>query len=175
VPVLARPAGGIWLAMAGVTMHHALALIAPIVLLVACDAEVKDTSCGGTCAATEEKFKLSERTVHDFASQKFVAEGITYTLLRVEYGDTPECDEDDDCTYSTYCGFVVDKVDFPLEVEWVADADVLFDAAEYCEDGELEGCELPGWELPIFEDEAFDEWMWETDSDDDILIECFLD
>jgi hypothetical protein len=159
--------------MAGVTMHHALALIAPIALVIGCGADAKDTSCGGTCETTQTKYKLDERTVHDFTSKKFVSEGIAYTLLRVEYGDTPECDDEDDCSYSTYCGFVVENVDFPLEVEWNTDADVLFDAAQYCNDGEIDGCDLPGWELPIFDDEAFDEWIWDTDPDDDILLDCF--
>jgi hypothetical protein len=102
---------------------------------------------------------------------------VTYTLARVEYGDTPECDplDEESCWYSTYCGFVVDAVDYPLEVYWVTDADALFDPAEFCEDGELEGCELPGQTLPVLDDEAFETWMYETDPDEEILVDCFAD
>jgi hypothetical protein len=136
------------------------------------------TACSDDEApATGESIGLSERTVHDLQTKDFVSEGVTYTLVRVEYGDTPECSlaDDEDCWYSTYCGFVVDQLDYPLEVYWVSDADALFDPALYCEDGELEGCELPGQTLPVLEDDDFEAWMYETDPDEDILVDCFAD
>jgi hypothetical protein len=158
----------------GVPRRGNLLTLLPIALAIGCSAEV-DTSCGGKCKDTEAKFDLRDRSVRDFASQDFVADGVTYTLLRVEYGDLEaDCDPDEeDCSYSSYCGFVVEKVDFPLEVEWNSDADVLFDASAFCEDGEIEGCTLPGWDLPILDDEDFDDWIWDTDPDDNILVDCF--
>ncbi len=156
-------------------MTHRLALFALLSLgLIACKDDPID-SCDG-CSSTEESFGLTERTVHDARAKTFHGEdGISYTLVRVEYGDTPECSDwdDEDCWYSTYCGFVVDNEDFPLEVNWVTDADALFDPAIYCEDGDLEDCDLPGADLPILEDEAFEDWMYETDPEDDVLVECF--
>src|SRR6185503_6247224 len=111
--------------------------LAPLALL---------TLAFAACAADDSQpeevgvvFGDTQRTVHDARSKDFPGEdGKTYTLVRVEYGDTHECD-DEDCWYSTYCGFVVENVDYPLEVEWVTDADALFDPAEYgCDD--IEGC-----------------------------------
>ena len=160
-------------------MTHRLALFLLALGLAACKDDPID-SCEG-CATTEEAFGLTERTVHDARAKTFHGEdGTSYTLVRVEYGDTPECsawsDEDEeDCWYSTYCGFVVDDTDFPLEVYWISEEDILFDPALYCEDGEIEGCELPGQTLPILEDEAFEDWMYETDPEDDVLVECFAD
>jgi len=156
-------------------MTHRLALFALLALGVACSKDEVIPECGD-CSSTEEAFGFSERTVHDARARTFKDEaGVSYTLVRVEYGDTPECSEwdDEDCWYSTYCGFVVDKIDHPLEVYWVADEDALFDPALYCEDGDLDGCDLPGSDLPILEDEAFEDWMYETDPEDDVLVECF--
>jgi hypothetical protein len=144
-------------------------------VLVACK---DDEAICSDCSSTEASFGLQERTVHDARSKTFPGEdGLEYTLVRVEYGDTQECSEwdDEDCWYSSYCGFVVDNTDYPLEVYWVSDADALFDPAVYCEDGELEGCELPGQTLPILEDELFEEWMYETDPEDDVLVDCFAE
>jgi hypothetical protein len=132
-------------------------------------------SCGDTCKKTEKTFGLEQRTVHDARQKTFTSDGVTYTLVRVEYGDTQECDVFGDCSYSTYCGFIVDGKDYPLEVSWVSDEDALFDPAQYCEDGELEGCELPGQTLAILDDEDFEDWMYETDPDDDVLVDCFAD
>lgn len=153
---------------------HRLALLAAFTVVAACSDDSEDTPT----ASTEEAFGLTERTVHDARAKTFPGEdGVEYTLVRVEYGDTPECSvwDDEDCWYSTYCGFVVDNTDYPLEVYWVTEADVLFDPAIYCEDGDIEGCELPGQTLPILEDELFEEWMYETDPDDDILVDCFAE
>jgi len=157
-------------------MHRiALALI-PLLATVACS---DDSSDCADCSATEETFGLTQRTVHDARAKDFVGleDGVTYTLVRVEYGDTPECSawDDEDCWYSTYCGFVVENQDYPLEVDWVTDEDALFDPALYCEDGDLDGCELPGQLLPILDDQDFEDWMYDTDPDDDILVDCFAD
>lgn len=157
-------------------MTHRLALFALLALGVAACKD-DDEVCDG-CSSTAEAFGLTERTVHDARARTFHGEdGVSYTLVRVEYGDTPECSEldDEDCWYSTYCGFVVDNQDFPLDVYWVTDADALFDPAQFCEDGELDGCDLPGSQLPILEDEDFEDWMWETDPDDDVLVDCLAD
>lgn len=157
------------LAVAPVMRHLTLALmlIAPI---AACSDDP-----AAPAEAAGESLGVTQRTVHDLRSKDFVAGGVTYTLIRVEYGDTEECDELDNCSYSTYCGFVVDALDYPLEVYWVTEADWLFDPAQYCEDGVLEGCELPGQTLPVLEDEAFEEWMYETDPDEEVLVECFAE
>jgi hypothetical protein len=150
--------------------------LAPLALLAiaACS---DDPLCDQTCEATSKTFGLTDRTLHDARSKDFVSDGVTYTLVRLEYGDTPECDEwdEEDCWYSTYCGFVVDGVDYPLEVDWVAEADALFDPELYCEDGEIEGCELPGQLLPILEDEDFEDWVYDTDPEADKLVDCFAD
>jgi hypothetical protein len=132
-------------------------------------------TCGDACKATEEAFGLDQRTVHHAHQQTFTSGGVAYTLVRVEYGDTEECDLAGDCSYSTYCGFVVDGKPYPLEVSWVTDEDALFDPAQYCEGGELAGCELPGQTLPILDDEDFEDWIYDTDPEDDPLVECFAD
>ena len=140
-------------------------------------------ACSGSDSSDAPKtgtaYGMSERTVRDARSKDFVAadDGVTYTLIRVEYGDTPECSawDDTDCWYSTYCGFVVASQDYPLEVNWVTDADALFDPAMYCENGDLEGCELPGQTLPILEDDDFNSWMYDTDAAYYNLFDCFAD
>ncbi|HEU0029158.1 MAG TPA: hypothetical protein VFQ53_00905 [Kofleriaceae bacterium] len=153
-----------------------LALLVTSLGLAACSKDEQDCSDNDSCKVTEQKYGLTERTIHDSQTKDFVAGGITYTLVRVEYGDTPECDLfDENCTYSWYCGWVVDNQDYPLEVHWVTDADALFDPTTYCEDGEIEGCELPGQTLPILDDEDFEDWMYDTDPDDDVLVDCFAD
>ena len=125
--------------------------------------------------ATTQKLGLKDRTVHDYKEKVFKADGVEYTLVRIEYGDTEECDLFGDCSYSTYCGFLVDGKEYPLEVSWVSDADALFDPAEYCEDGELAGCELPGQTLPILDDPDFEDWVYDTDPDENVLADCFAD
>jgi hypothetical protein len=125
--------------------------------------------------ATEQKLDLKDRTIHDYKEKAFKAEGVEYTLVRVEYGETEDCDLFGDCSYSTYCGFRVDDKDYPLEVSWVTDADALFDPAEYCEDGELAGCELPGQTLPVLDDPDFEDWLYDADPDEDVLADCFAD
>jgi hypothetical protein len=145
-------------------MRHCLfALFA--LALVACSDDDK-ASCDGACKTTESKYALNERTIHAVDEKSWDADGVKYTLLRVEYGDTEECDAfDEDCGYSYYCGFVVDGADYPVDFYFVTDDDALFDEDE----------EPTGYDLPIFDDDAFDEWLWETDDEDDILIECFSD
>jgi hypothetical protein len=133
------------------------------------------------CAGDEETSStpqvVEQRTVHDLQNKTFTSDGVDYTLVRVEYGDTPECDIfDENCTYSTYCGFVVEDQDYPLEVHWVTAEDQLFDPLLYCDaDEDIEDCELPGQTLPILEDEDFEDWMYETDPEDDVLVDCFAD
>ena len=145
-------------------MRHALLALFAIIVFVGCSDDEK--SCDGACKTVESQYALTERTIHAVDEKSFESEGVTYTLLRVEYGDTEECDNfDEDCSYSTYCGFVVKNEDYPLDFYFVTDEDALFD----------EDIELTGYDLPIFDDEDFDEWLWETDSDDEPLIECFSD
>lgn len=152
-------------------------LVITLTASAACSKDDDSCTDNASCQVTEQKYGLTERTLRDARTKDFVSEGITYTLVRVEYGDTPECSywDEDDCTYSWYCGWVVDNQDYPLEVYWITDADVLFDPSIYCEDGEIEGCELPGQVLPILDDEEFETWMYDTDPDDDILVDCFAD
>ena len=154
--------------------HFAPALFA-LALSACAYLEGESDSCGDACKATEEQLGLKARTIHDRAEKTFKSDGVAYTLVRVEYGDTEECDLFGHCSYSTYCGFVVDGEAFPLEVSWVSDEDALFDPELYCEDGELEGCELPGQTLPILDDPDFEDWVYETDPDHDVLVECFAD
>ena len=163
-------------------MTHRLAVLALLVGFAGCKEDKDDglASCD-SCTSTDQAFGLTERTVHDARSKTFLDEaGVAYTLVRVEYGDTPECSDpdsgdDEDCWYSTYCGFIVDNTDSPLEVHWVTDADALFDPALYCEDGDLETCDLPGSELPILDDAAFEDWLYETDPEDVVLVDCFAE
>jgi hypothetical protein len=157
---------------------HRLAPALLTLALSACaylEGDSDSDSCGDACKSTQAKFGLDERSVHQYDEKTFVAGGVSYTLVRVEYGDTEECDLFGDCWYSTYCGFLVDGENYPLEVSWVSDEDALFEVSQYCEDGELEGCELPGQTLPILEDEAFEDWVYETDPDEEPLVECFAE
>ena len=145
-------------------MRHALLALIGTILFVGCSKD--DASCDGVCKTTDTKYGITERTIHAVDQEAFTAfDGNTYTLLRVEYGDTEECDAfDENCGYSVYCGFIVNNEEYPVYADFVADEDVLFDEDD-----------LPGLDLPIFDDEDFDEWLWDTDSEDDILIECFED
>ena len=34
---------------------------------------------------------------------------------------------------------------------------------------------LPGQKLPILDDPDFEDWVYETDPDHDVLVECFAD
>lgn len=156
-------------------MHRLAPALFTLALTACAYLDGDSDDCGDTCKATEEKLGLAERTVHDFREKTFPSDGVDYTLIRVEYGETEACDLLGACRYSTYCGFIVDGKDFPLEVSWVSDEDALFDPSAYCEDGELEGCELPGQALPILDDEDFEAWVYETDPDEDALVECFAD
>jgi hypothetical protein len=155
---------------------HRLALALLALQLIACEAlgldDSESESCGDTCKTSQKRLGLTDRTIHHSHQKTFSSEGKSYTLIGVEYGDTEDCDTFGDCSYSTYCGFVADGKDYPLEVTWVTDADALFDPAEYCEDGELEGCELPGYSLPIVEDEDFLDWVYDVDPEEDPLGEC---
>ncbi len=145
-------------------MRHALLALFATILFIGCSDE---GSCDGACATTDAKYGIAERTIHAVDQRTFDADdGIKYTLLRVEFGDTKDCDAFDEyCSYSVYCGFVVDAEEFPVYGDFVTDEDVLFD----------EDDDLTGYDLAVFDDDAFDEWLWETDSEEDILIECFDD
>jgi len=155
---------------------HRLAPALFALALTACGLLDKDSdACKDACKATEKKLGLEGRDVHQTDQRKFTSGGVEYTLVRFEYGKTPECDLLGDCSYSTYCGFIVDGKDYPLEVSWVSDEDALFDPAQYCEDGDLEGCELPGQALPILDDPDFEDWIYDTDPDQDALVDCFAD
>lgn len=150
---------------------HAILVLLPLLLVAACS---DDDRCRGVaCQVAESKYGLGDRTIRHAAERTFVTDaGEAYTLLRIEYGDTLECDEldDEDCRYSTYCAFVLDGVDYPLDASFVTDEDALFDLDEYCTDL---GCDMPAYDLAIFDDDAFDEWLWDTEEEDDILASCF--
>ncbi len=137
--------------MTGVMRHALLALI----LLAGCS---KDSpSCDGACKTADTKYSISD--IHAVDQKSFAAfDGNTYTLVRVEFGGDEE-------EYSVYCGFTVGNDEYPVFADFVTDEDALFD----------EDADLTGLDLPIFDDKAFDAWFWDTDSEDDILIECFED
>ena len=147
---------------------HALVLL---LLVTACSDD--DGPCAtSACEASETKYRLGDRAIRDTAERTFVTEDAAYTLVRFEYGTTPECDEldDEDCSYSTYCAFVVDGVDYPLSASFVTEEDELFDLDDYCSDL---GCDMPADDLAIFDDEAFEDWLWDADEDTDVLASCF--
>lgn len=144
-------------------MRHALIALIGLILFVGCEA---GEPCDGACETTDAKYGIAGRTIHAVDQKTWDAfDGRSYTLVRVEFGDTEECDAfDEDCGYSVYCGFVVGGQEYPVYGDFVADEDVLFDDDE-----------LTGLDLPIFDDEDFDDWLWETDASDDLLVECFDD
>ena len=145
-------------------MRHALLVTFAVILFAGC----KDSdSCDGACKTTDAKYGIGERTVHASDEHTFAdVDGTGYTLVRIEFGDTEECDSfDENCSFSVYCGFVVGGEEYPVYGDFVSDEDVLFD----------DDYDLTGLDLPILDDEDFDNWLWETDADDDVLIECFDD
>jgi hypothetical protein len=149
---------------------HAILCLLPLLLATACS---DDEACSGTaCKVAESKYGLGDRTIHSAREKTFTTADGAYTVVRFEYGDTPECDEvdDEDCGYSTYCAIVFGGQDYPLDAYFVTDEDALFDLDEYCAAGV---CEMPAYELAVFEDEAFDAWLEETDPEDDVLASCF--
>ena len=114
-------------------MHRLAPALFAALALTACEylegeTGSKSASCGDACKVAEDQLGLVGRTIHHLHEKTFKADGVAYTLVRVEYGDTEECDLFGDCWYSTYCGFVVDGQQLPLEVSWVTDEDALFDA-----------------------------------------------
>jgi len=116
-----------------------------LIVFVGCNDDDADVP-----SAVETKYAID--AIHAVDEKDFRSEDTTYTLLRIEYGEG-----------SWYCAFVVDGEDYPLDFEFATDEDALFD----------EDIELTGHDLAIFDDEEFDEWLWETDSDDEILVTCF--
>ena len=144
-------------------MRHVLLALIPLLLLAAGCGD--GDSCDGACATTDKKYGIAARDIHDVDQRSWDAFGAQYTLVRIEFG-AQECDEfGEDCTYSLYCGFIVGGEEYPVYGDFVSDADVLFD----------EDADLTGLDLPIFDDDDFDDWLWDTDSEDDALIECFED
>ena len=128
----------------------AVALVAAL-LLAGCTDDKHDCS-NDACKTTEKELGLDSRTVRDARTKAFDSDGTTYTLVRVEYGDTPECDPADDssCWYSTYCGWVANNQDYPLSFYWVTDADALFTPTDIqCDEASVEDCTLPGEDLPV--------------------------
>lgn len=149
---------------------HAILVLLPLVLATAC---ADDDACSSAaCRVSEGKYGLGDRTIRDTREKTFTTEDGAYTLVRIEYGDTQECDEidDEDCSYSSYCAIVFGGQDYPLDAYFVADEDALFDLDEYCTAGV---CDMPAYELALFDDEAFDAWLDETDPEDDVLASCF--
>ena len=144
-------------------MRHVLLALIPVLLLaVGCDGD----KCDGACATTDAKYGISDRKIHAVDQKTFEAFDESYTLVRVEFGNVQECDEfDENCYYSLYCGFIVGGEEYPVYGDFVTDEDVLFD----------EDYDLTGLDLEIFDDDDFDDWLWDTDSEDDVLIECFED
>lgn len=155
-------------------MRTALTTAMTAILVTGCSAD-PTSSCGDTCKTTEQTLGLSTATIHDQSSATFDSAGTSYTLVRVEYGDTQECDILDNCYYSTYCGWVSAGVDYPLAVNFVSDADALFDITQYCPDGDLDTCDLPGAQLPIMDDPDFEDWVYNTDPEDDSTVDCLAD
>jgi hypothetical protein len=146
---------------------HAIVLL----LLVTACSDNDGPCASSTCKTVEAKYRLGDRTIRDTGERTFVAEDGTYTLVRFEYGTTPECDDaDENCSYSTYCAFVTGGVDYPLSATFVSDEDALFDLDDYCTDL---GCDMPADDLAIFDDEAFEDWLWDADEDTDVLASCF--
>ena len=145
-------------------MRHVLLGLIPLLLLaVGCD---DGESCDGACATTASKYGIANGTIRDVQQRTFEAFDDNYTLVRIEFGNVQECDEfDENCYYSLYCGFIVGGEEYPVHGDFVSDEDVLFD----------EDYDLTGLDLEIFEDDDFDSWLWDTDSEDDVLIECFED
>jgi hypothetical protein len=153
------------------------ALIAAL-LLAGCTDDKHDCSSNDACKTTEKEFGLDSRTVRDARTKAFDSDGTTYTLVRVEYGDTQECDELDDtnCWYSTYCGWVANNQDSPLSYYWVTDADALFTPADIgCDEASVDDCTLPGEDLPVMDDPDLEDWVYNTDPDEDPLVDCFAD
>lgn len=151
----------------GMRAAHAMVLL--VLLTAACS---DDEPCRGACKVAESKYGLGDRTVHGAREKTFTTADGAYTVVRIEYGDTQECDEvdDEDCSYSTYCSIVFGGQDFPLDANFVTDEDALFDLDEYCTAGV---CEMPAYELAVFDDDAFDAWLEETEPEDDVLASCF--
>lgn len=112
-------------------------------LLAACKDD--EASTGASYGIADSIIAVDRRTFTAF-------DGNAYTLARVEYGAN-----------SVYCSFTVGGEEYPIYADFQTDEDVLFDEDE----------DLTGWDLAIFDDEDFDAWMWDTDADDDVLIECF--
>ena len=133
-------------------MRHVLLALIPLLLLaIGCG---DGDSCDGACATTDAKYGISERKIHAVDQRSWDAFDEKYTLVRVEFGAD-----------SLYCGFIVGGEEYPVYGDFTVDEDVLFD----------EDWDLTGLDLAIFDDDDFDDWLWETDSEDDALIECFED
>ena len=145
-----------------VMRHALLATFAVILFAAGC----KDSdSCDGACKTTDAKYGMNDRSVHAVDQHTFAGfDGLDYTLVRVEYGNVETCDAfDENCSFSVYCGFIVSGEEYPVYGDFVTDEDVLFD----------EDYDLTGLDLAIFDDDEFDDWLYDTDVEDDILIECF--
>lgn len=149
---------------------HAILILVPLLLFAACAGDA-DSCASSACEVAEAKYRLGDRTIRDTAERSFTTEDGTYTLVWFEYGTTPECDDaDENCSYSTYCAFVVDGVDYPLSATFVTEEDELFDLDEYCS---FAGCDMPADDLAIFDDDAFDDWLADVDEETDVLATCF--
>jgi hypothetical protein len=130
-------------------MRTALLVMFAVILFAGCE---RSDSCSGACETTDAKYGIGDRAIIAVDQRGFAYDGFDYTLVRIEYG-----------AESVYCGFIVGGEEYPVYADFQVDEDVLFDEDE----------DLSGLDLPIFDDEDFDAWLWETDVDDDILIECF--
>jgi hypothetical protein len=154
------------------------ALLATLAALTACNTTVGD-NCddNDTCRTTEQKYAVEDHPLHSSLAKDFVSDGKTYTLVRFEFGNTMLCEgwDGEDCHYSLYCGFVVDGVDYPTEIDFITPEDALFDIAQYCGADDIEDCDLPGYDLAITDDDDFIDWAYDTDPDIDPLADCVED
>lgn len=75
--------------------HAMIVLI--LLLLVLTTARSDDEVCRSeVCRVAEAKYGLGDRTIRDAREKTFATDDGPYTLVRIEYGDTLECDELDD-------------------------------------------------------------------------------
>jgi len=158
-------------------MRTALFATTLTVILTGCNTVDDQCDDNDVCRTTEQKYAVQEHPLHSSLARDFTADGVTYTLVRFEFGNTQLCEgwDGEDCHYSLYCGFVVEGVDYPTEIDFITEEDYLFDPAQYCGEDDVADCDLPGYELAIADDDDFVDWAYDTDPDEDPLADCVED